>query len=660
MIRRDQEQASPEPRAPVDPARDPDAPGQRQSLPIARRLAGGGTGFPLLWRPDAKLARMPMIGWFDPAQLLVTGAQTLAALVVGQRSDQRIVQALAARETEHFDYTVCYTDAPTGPCADPARPRAEIWIDYVCDTGDGWNPVYAVAYAATQPSLELPDPAGGRHLTTRGDLLLFGGDQVYPTPSREAYQRRLVVPYETAFGDAHPTDAPHVFAIPGNHDWYDGLGAFSRLFCSAIGGRWFAGWATRQNRSYFALKLPGGWWLLGSDGQLQSDLDTPQIEYFREIAARHMRHGDQVILCLSVPVWIYAHKYRQLGRVFDETDLVYLRDYVLAPRGIEVSVLLAGDLHHYRRHEEAAPRPGTTPVQKITAGGGGAFLHATHDEDVARIVEAAPRPGATPRVFELKTAYPDLRRSWRLSFGNLLFLHKNPKFGIVPAVLYTLTAWMVVSRVGDTPPSSPLEALQLTGLAFVWQPALALWMLAVTATFLVFTDTHSKTYRLVAGLAHAGAHWVAIFYITWSAVIVSGWLVPGRPFTRLLLSGALVFAGGWIVGSIVMGLYLLVSLNVFGRHGEQAFAALKIQDFKNFLRLHIARDGSLTIYPVKVERVPRRWRARSAEDPTPSRIVPEGPLRPELIEPPIVVPGPTGRAGRAPGAVSAGGDTARP
>ena len=104
------------------------------------------------------------------------------------------------------------------------------------------------------------------------------------------------------------------------------------------------------------------------------------------------------------------------------------------------------------------------------------------------------------------------------------------------------------------------------------------------------------------------------------------------------MSGALVFAGGWIVGSIVMGLYLLVSLNLFGRHGEQAFVALKIQDFKNFLRLHIARDGSLTIYPVKIERVPRRWRARAAGDPTASRVIPEEPLRPELIEPPIVVP----------------------
>jgi Calcineurin-like phosphoesterase len=623
----------------TDPALSPDSPSQRQTLPVARRFAGRGTAFPLLWHPrGAGTERLPMVGWFDPGPLLVTGAETLAALVVGERSDPRLVQAIAARETTFYDYTIHYKDDARGPCADDERTREEIWIDYVCDTGDGWNPVYAVAYTATQPVLELAGETGRRYTTARGDLLVFGGDQVYPTPSRQQYQRRLITPYESAFGEADPDEAPHVFAIPGNHDWYDGLSAFSRLFCSAIGGRWFAGWATRQNRSYFALKLPGHWWLLGSDGQLRSDLDTPQIEYFRDIAAHHMRPGDRVILVMAVPVWIYAHKYRQLDQLFDETDLIYLREEVLAPRGVEVKVLLSGDLHHYRRHEEVGPPPGKTPVQKITAGGGGAFLHATHDEDVARIVEEATRPGSPPRIFGLKTAYPDLRRSWRLSFGNLLFPLKNPNFGIVPALLYLITAWIVAATIGFKEATGALDALRLTGLAVILQPGAALWMLGVAALFLAFTDTHSKTYRVAAGLTHAATHWACIFYVGWGAIVISGWLLPDRGFLRLILSGALVFAGGWIIGSFVMGLYLLISLNVFGRHGDQAFAALKIEDFKNFLRLHIARDGTLTIYPVKIERVPRRWRDRVAGDSTPSRVVPDEPLHAALIEPPIVIP----------------------
>src|SRR5687767_1636949 len=159
---------------------DPDSRSERQTLPIARRLA---SRFPLLWRPGAPAVRAPMVGWFDPAQLLSTGTKTLAALIVGERADPRIVQAIAARETELHDYTVRYTDSPAGPLPDRERARAEIWLDYVCDTGDGWNSVYAVAYTAAQPVLELADPAGLRHTTARGELLVFGGDEVYPTPS---------------------------------------------------------------------------------------------------------------------------------------------------------------------------------------------------------------------------------------------------------------------------------------------------------------------------------------------------------------------------------------------------------------------------------------------------------------------------------------------
>ena len=103
-----------------------------------------------------------MVGWFDPGQLLVTGAEKLAALVVGERSDPRLVQAIAARETTFYDYTIHYKDDARGPRADSERTREEIWIDYVCDTGDGWNPVYAVAYTAAQPMLELVSETGRR------------------------------------------------------------------------------------------------------------------------------------------------------------------------------------------------------------------------------------------------------------------------------------------------------------------------------------------------------------------------------------------------------------------------------------------------------------------------------------------------------------------
>ena len=608
-------------------------------LPIARRLAPALSRrlFPLRWhQPGEEAPRMPMVGWFDPGQLLHTGFRALTSAIVGEQSDRRVVQALAARRAEIHD---CSTvPGPDGV----AVPRDGLWLDYLADTGDGFNPTYTGAYLLAQPSLTLGAPDGATHRLPRADVLVLGGDQVYPAPSREAYQQRLVAPFETASADLVADPPPEVYAVPGNHDWYDGLSAFLRLFCSDVGGRGFGAWRTRQSRSYFTLKLPGRWWLIGADSQLQGDLDVPQIDYFETIAERHMRRGDRVVVCLSTPVWIHAHKYRGMGKVLDETDLLYLRERVFAPRGIELKVYLSGDLHHYRRHEELDPDDPASPVQKVTAGGGGAFLHPTHDEDVSvleeRVADVEVDGPARSLRYGLRATYPSVRRSWWLSFGNLAFGWLNPRFGIVPAVLYFTTAWLVASAIGFKRPSGPIEALALTTAAFATQPGLTMWVVAVVSGFVLFNNSHSRMHRWLGGLAHAGVHWFCIFHIGWGAIAVSQWLLPGMGFAQFLIAGLLVFGAGWVVGSAVMGLYLLVSLNVFGRHSEEAFSALAIQDYKNFLRIHVAADGTLTLYPVRIDRVPRRWRARAASDVgNPSRLVPDGPLAPALIEPPIVL-----------------------
>jgi hypothetical protein len=610
---------------------------QETAVPIARRVAAATPRlFPLWWRarhtPDA---RMPMVRWFDPGQLLRTGIKSLVSLAVGEHSDRRIVQALAARRQEYYDHSIHYRDGAHGPVPQPEAPRHDLWIDVACDTGDGFNSTYAVAFAIAQPALTVAGPAGPVTLP-RGDVLVFGGDEVYPTPSREEYQRRLVGPYGAAFGGDAPLARPHVYAVPGNHDWYDGLSAFTRLFCSDIGGRRFAGWWTRQRRSYFALKLPHRWWLIGSDGQLQSDLDVPQIEHFREIAARHMQPGDKVILCLSAPVWVYAEKYRTIERVFDETDLIYLREEVFAKAGVRVRAYLAGDLHHYRRHEEtAASAAGQPPVHKIVTGGGGAFLHPTHEEDVSLLREEAVTEDARARTFEVKATYPDMARSKRLAWRNLLFPVLNPGFGIVPATVYLMTAWLVGAAAGGVAPASVPEALRVTVSAFQGHPGLTLWMLAIVATFLAFTDTHSRVYRVLGGLSHCVAHLAVIFFLGWGTRdIATRWLGLDGP-VRSGVAGLGIFFGGWVVGSIIVGAYLLVSVNVFGRHSEEAFSGLRVQDFKHFLRLHVGADGALTIWPIKIEQVPRNWRDRRPEDATASHVVPQDPLVPELIEPPI-------------------------
>jgi hypothetical protein len=82
-----------------------------------------------------------------------------------------------------------------------------------------------------------------------------------------------------------------------------------------------------------------------------------------------------------------------------------------------------------------------------------------------------------------------------------------------------------------------------------------------------------------------------------------------------------------VVGAFLLGIYLLISLNVFRRHSNEAFSSLAIQDWKNFLRLRITAEG-LTIFPVGIDRVPRKWKTEG------NRVEPDDPqaTAPRIIE----------------------------
>jgi hypothetical protein len=119
-------------------------------------------------------------------------------------------------------------------------------------------------------------------------------------------------------------DLPPVMALPGNHDWYDGLASFRRNFCESwvqrdarSGEELIAvppsdqrddvgGWGAFQSRSYFAVQLSPRWWLWAVDSQLDAPIDAEQLSYFRG-ARRHL--GDaKVILCTATPSWLEAER----------------------------------------------------------------------------------------------------------------------------------------------------------------------------------------------------------------------------------------------------------------------------------------------------------------------------------------------------------------
>jgi hypothetical protein len=547
---------------------------------------------------------LPMVGWYDPRQLVPTGIDVAVTTLFGENSDYRLIEALESPKT-------------VSPDIPPHTPEADFWFDYVADVGDGWNSTYAIATTVAQPELSVSDSADTRHLTRRGSLLVFGGDEVYPVASRTLYEDKLVAPYEAALR-ATQDPSPLVRAVPGNHDWYDSLVSFTRLFCNKD---YFAGWRARQACSYFAVKLPYGWWLLGTDIQLGSDIDQAQVDYFKGVALQ-IDASDRIILCNAEPHWIYAQIYGASDTNYNESNLSFLEHIVFKDK--RVTMFLSGDLHHYRRHARA------DGVQKITAGGGGAFLHPTHGPDVATLAGG----------FRLQSAFPSERDSRRLCWRNLLFPVWNPQFGLVTGILYGLTAWSVLADLSIYGIGQFTTAVAATVNLTLQSQIAAFWLFLLLLAFWLFTDTHSKTYRYVAGALHGLTHLFATFVIGWGVTYatVNVFHLAFRSTAQLLAAGALIVAAGAVVGSFIMGAYLLVSLNVFARHLNEAFSSLKNPDWKSFLRMKIDRAGNLTIFPIGIRRVPRKWRRADPRDGISELVGDDARATPpHLIETPIVI-----------------------
>ncbi|MCY1082696.1 metallophosphoesterase [Archangium lansingense] len=564
-----------------------------------------------------------MVRWLHPSMLIRTGMDALVAAVFGARADHRLIEAVVRPQPPYFDYS-------------QESPGEDFWLDYVADTGDGWNSTYAVARLLALPSLEVEDPQGQAHAIERGRILVFGGDQVYPGASRDTYEERLVQPYEEALGRTqHPS--PDLFAIPGNHDWYDGLSSFMRLFCA---NRWLAGRRTRQSRSYFALKLPQGWWLIGTDVQLDSDIDVPQVEYFRQVAT-HMQPEDRIILCNAEPAWVMAATSKR-RRGYLENNLDYLQEKVFGRR---ISLFLAGDLHHYRRHENPDGK------HKIIAGGGGAFLHPTHAPAARRL-----RDG-----YVHKKSFPDEKTSRKLARQNLMLIRHSPLFGLMTGALYLLLALATYTEIGSYGLTQLPQVLSAVASSVVTRPWSLTLGLATLGGLVGFADKDFGRWRWLAGGLHGLAHITAAFLVAWGGMyftangmgicqeILPGntILVPGATLCaagwmhvwgKFFMGAFFTFLGGFLVGPFIMGLYLMVSVNTFKAHSNEAFISLAVADWKNFLRLRIDKDGQLTVFPVGLERVPRKWKETHASPYAPA-YEPDDPeaTPPRLIEPPIRV-----------------------
>jgi hypothetical protein len=136
------------------------------------------------------------------------------------------------------------------------------------------------------------------------------------------------------------------------------------------------------------------------------------------------------------------------------------------------------------------------------------------------------------------------------------------------------------------------------------------------------------------GLAHFALHVIGIIAAGWAASSILS-SVGGAWHVAWSLLGTFVLYGA--VGTLLFTLYLLVA-DLFRVNRTELFASMRIEGMKSFLRLRIDATGC-TVYPVKVEKVPRRWRLQPSGPPETSWFEPDGDLpMAELIESPITIP----------------------
>ena len=225
-----------------------------------------------------------------------------------------------------------------------------------------------------------------------GTLFTFVvSDVIYPAGDVNEYEDKFFWPYRELPGP--------IYAIPGNHDWYDGLHGFMTHFCRADpdlrpppreGGRVRRAlrnllWRLpsepdqellervgqlRQERSeqpgpYFAVDT-GPLLIVGIDTGIRGKLDREQGDWLRRIS----KVPKAKLLLTGKPLVVDART--------EDTEIAGgggVRAIVDDPAHRYVAVI-GGDIHNYQRYPVKMPDGRT--IQHLVSGAAGAYTKATH------------------------------------------------------------------------------------------------------------------------------------------------------------------------------------------------------------------------------------------------------------------------------------------
>jgi hypothetical protein len=527
-----------------------------------------------------------------------------------------------------------------------------IWFDYVADTGDDWYATHDIAFLlqgdlwvepgqGLTPGVSVNTLRQGTPDLPRGNLLIFGGDTAYYVASAHAIRQRLVDAFDTAYeerfqGRSQPPPRP-LLGIPGNHDWYDSLDGFGRLFRVRVSLASAGGYQRRPHRqgpivlqghfpvqdaSYFALRLPWQWDLWGVDIQkAKGHIDARQIGFFTTIDRRRaesqLEPGPRKLILLnSIPVVESGLRdpvgEGELDRIVESADTT-LPKY-------QLRLDLAGDTHNYQRYDLGAETvaPGGKRMA-VVAGGGGAFLHPTHH-----------LPGPLP----VQKTYPTPADSRRLSSKllNPLTMYRAGMVAYLIVILQVVLLWRLVApqQASSLIYLSPLVALYGISIGADFPPRRRGWSVAIGAglgltvapglAYLILGTPYLLPALILTALLFVSLMVFGVFagglrdvqrgrkFWAWGLILAFAGTEASLPYLPTLVAGigqsmaGITVAVAWslvisVLAPFLFGAYLWASLNQIGGHRNEAFSALHYPGYKHFIRFKLEPD-QLTGYVI--------------------------------------------------------------
>ncbi|MEU3491427.1 metallophosphoesterase family protein [Streptomyces massasporeus] len=321
------------------------------------------------------------------------------------------------------------------------------------DTGEGDDPQYAVVPGFLKTGQD-----------TR--FAVLASDVIYPVGSADDYDTKFFRPYQDY-------RAP-IYAIPGNHDWYEDLGGFMRVFCDdapplppeprprPLTRAWLRSLLWHRPRPDAGQHLaearklrsapeqqafqPGPYWaidagpvrIIGIDTGLLGTLDAEQGAWLREVS----RGPRPKILVTGSPLYVDGRREPcaiEGGGTVDDIVRDPDHHYVAA---------IGGDIHNYQRYPVRLDDGRT--LQYVVAGGGGAFMHATHT--IPRVNVA----GVTEQDFRCYPLRGDSLAFYSRLYGRRLRLRR----------FFTLTeaeaTAVIAERLGIKPTRAPAAPARVT------------------------------------------------------------------------------------------------------------------------------------------------------------------------------------------------------